>query len=167
MKYLFYLVLVLSLMWLCFCGSEEEKVSIDYGLVDTGQEFNPKAWYGKTRRDMAKILPQITQITKDISGGPFVLKNQMGLSEIKFTFEHSERDARLINLHVDFKAPVTSSLAAKRFGVNLTNIKPQKTRRYWLFPIKKPMIHHFIIKLKTGDADSTQFRNASIAYDVE
>ena len=158
------LSVIFALLLFYACGTEEQQEIVDSGLTDTGTAFNPKAWYGKTRREMAKLIPQISNVDQDISGGPFLLTDQMGLKSIIFTFEHSEKDARLLNLNVDFAEPVTISQAVKTFGVNIQGITPQKTRRYWLFPVNKPLIHSFMVKLKPSDPDSTPLTTASIAY---
>lgn len=137
---------------------------VDPGLQDTGQAFNPLKWYGKNRIDLNRLLPEISNINKSVSGGPFILKDKMGVKEVHFTFENSARDAKLLNLLVLFNEPVTLNQARKKFGVDLSGLVPQKTPRFWHFPIQKPMIHGFMADLKPTDSDSARFLRAWIAY---
>lgn len=146
------------------CSGDAEKAMVDRGLRDTGTEFNPFKWYGKNRIELGKLLPQISNINKSVSGGPFLLKDKMGLREITFTFENSGRDARLMNLHALFPEPVTLNQAQKKFGVDLSGISPQKTKRYWHYAINKPMLHGFMVDLKPTDNDSSRFSRTWISY---
>jgi hypothetical protein len=146
------------------CSGDSNQQAVDPGLRDTGQEFNPYKWYGKNRIDMGKLLPEISNIDKSVSGGPFALTHKMGVKEVGFTFENSERDARLLNVLVLFAESVTLNQAQKKFGVDLSGLVPQKTKRFWHFAIQKPMIHGFMVDLKPADADCTRFSRAWISY---
>ncbi len=147
-----------------FCSSKEEAPAIDYGLVATGEAFNPQGWHKITRGEMARILPHITNIQLEVSGGPFELKNEMGLSSILFTFEAAERDDRLMSLYAIFSEPVTVSQAAKKFGVNLGGTAPQKLKRCWNYILNKPLILNFCVDLKPTDTDSARTNRAWIVY---
>lgn len=161
-------IISISIILIIIACSHKESVPVpDPGLVDTGQPFNPIKWYGKERREIAKILPNISNINQEISGGPFTLDNQMGLKSINFTFENSEMDGRLLNLFVDFEKNVTISEAAKKFGVNIENIIPEKKKKYWTFPIQKELIHSFHVNLKPTDTESSGLTSAWIIYDLK
>ncbi|MBN2091194.1 hypothetical protein JW964_16400 [candidate division KSB1 bacterium] len=161
------LILLIIILIFTSCSQKESAPPPELGLVDTGEPFNPIKWYNKERRDIAKVLPTISNINKEISGGPFILDNQMGLKSINFTFENSEMDGRLLSLFVEFEKPVIPAEAAKKFGVNIENIMPQKMKKYWTFPIQKQLIHSFHINLKPADTEASGLSSAWIVYNLK
>jgi hypothetical protein len=161
------ILLMLTVLIMISCSQKESTPVPELGLIDTGEAFNPIKWYNLDRRSIAKILPGISNIDKEISGGPFTLDNQMDLKSINFTFENSEMDGRLLNLFVDFAAPVTITEAAKKFGVNIENVVPQKMKKYWTFPIQKELIHSFHVNLKPADTETTGLNSAWIVYNLK
>ena len=158
---------IVILIFFISCTQKEITPPPDLGLIDTGEQFNPIKWYNKERREMAKILPTISQINKEISGGPFLLEKQMGLKSINFTFENSEMDGRLLNLLVEFEKPVKPIEAAKKFGVNIENIAPQKMKKYWTYPVQKQFVHSFHVNLKPEDTETTGLSRAWIVYNLK
>jgi len=153
------MLLVMS-VFLLACGSGENtgKISVD----ETG--FNPKIFYGKTRADIAKMHPNISHIREDMSSGPFTLSNTYGVQLVTFVFEDSWLDGLIRSVNLTWKNGVNITTAAKKFDVDLSGITPNKTPRYWEYPINKDGIKFFKVNLSTDDTEESTLRTAWVVY---
>ena len=126
--------------------------------------FNPKAWFGKTRADIAQMHPEITRINEEMSSGPFKLSNAYGVKSVNFSFEDSWLDGVIRSVNLTWENGITIDEAAKKFGLDIAGKAPTKTPQYWEYPINTNRIKFFNVKLKPQDSEKSLIKKAWIVY---
>lgn len=156
----FVMILAIFALILAGCsGGDTEMQSVDA----TG--FSSRIFYGKTRADIAKMHPDVINIYEDMSSGPFTISNIFGVQKVSFLFEDSWLDGLIRSVNLTWENGINISTAAKKFDVDLAGIVPNKTPRYWEYPINKDGIKFFKINLSTVDTEESFLTTAWVVYE--
>ncbi|MBN1348763.1 hypothetical protein JXJ21_05080 [candidate division KSB1 bacterium] len=126
--------------------------------------FNPKAWYGKTRAEIGQLHPEISRIKEEMSSGPFNLPGAYGVEMVNFTFEDSWQDGLLRSVNLTWREGISVEDAAKKFGIDITDITPGETPAYWEYAINADGINVFRVKFSKKNSEETPVKAAWIVY---